>query len=216
MTHLFPTLQSNGPPLIKICGVKSAETALAAVACGARAIGVVLASGGPRSVTFTVAQEICACLPATVLCVAVVRNETEASSALLSAWKGAIQFHGDEAESVLVAAKRDKPQRLLIRAIPLSSAAFHMWNQCAAVDALLIDGNTPGSGERADWQALIQLRRLSLKPLMLAGGLTSGNVAGAIAAVAPDWVDVSSGVESLPGVKDTRLIEEFCLAVARG
>ena len=87
------------------------------------------------------------------------------------------------------------------------------WNACADVDALLVDGPDPGSGQAFDHDELAALMPELTKPLILAGGLTPENVGEAIRRVRPYAVDVSSGVESAPGIKDPAKIAAFCAAV---
>ena len=77
----------------------------------------------------------------------------------------------------------------------------------------MIDGSTGGQGDLLDHQALAEMMPQIEKPVILAGGLTADNVAQAIRTVRPFAVDVSSGVESSPGVKDAGLIRQFCQAV---
>ena len=88
------------------------------------------------------------------------------------------------------------------------------WNDCPHIDILLVDGSAGGLGEGFDHEALAALMPKITKPVIVAGGLRSDNVAQAIRAVRPFAVDVSSGVESAPGVKDPELVRQFCAAVA--
>lgn len=196
---------------IKICGCTSGDGARAAVDAGADAIGVVLAAGSPRRVSMGRAAAIRAALPPFVHAVAVVRI-AGADDPDLAAWPGSwVQLHGDEDdETVLAVARRHR----VIRAVRFGDrAGITRWGAESAIEAVLVDGAVPGSGEAYDHRAVGAIAATLTRPLILAGGLTPENVGAAIAAVRPWAVDVSSGVESAPGVKDPARIRAFCEAV---
>ena len=92
-------------------------------------------------------------------------------------------------------------------------AASSSWNDCRDVNILLVDGSAGGHGEAFRHEQLTALMPQITKPVMLAGGLTPDNVADAIRTVRPFAVDVSTGVETAPGIKDEELIRRFCRAV---
>ena len=119
-----------------------------------------------------------------------------------------MQLHGRETEEVVARAPRP-----VIRGFGFDAEEVRRWEACPHVAALLIDGPAAGSGAAFDHHALAALRTELRKPVILAGGLTPENVADAIRVVRPDAVDVSSGVESSPGVKDPERIRAFCAAV---
>ena len=125
-----------------------------------------------------------------------------------------MQLHGDEDERTVKACGPG-----VIKAIRFDPATIvselRRWSRLAEVDAVLVDGPNAGSGETLDWGALAAAHTQVAvpKPLVLAGGLNPENVAEAIRVVRPFAVDVSSGVESEPGVKDAQKIHEFCAAV---
>jgi phosphoribosylanthranilate isomerase len=218
---------------IKICGITSAAAATAAVEAGADAIGFVFADGSPRRINRELAVSIAPVLPPFVEAVTVWRNQPETE---VAAWTGrCLQFHGEEDEGYLSTISgvginrmvlghpireygpRGLAQpgidRIIIRAFHFSTDAVRQWATCPAVSALLIDGPDPGSGEPFDHAALAALMENITKPVILAGGLTPENVGEAIRIVRPFAVDVSSGVESSPGVKDPALIRAFCDSV---
>lgn len=198
---------------IKICGVRDAETAKAAVAAGADAIGVVRATGSPRCATDDELRAVARALPPFVELVIVFRDQRPA------AWRAAerlvaplvprLQLHGEEEERLVARASR-----AVIRGVPFSEEAIARWARCPDVAALLLDGASPGSGQGFDHARLAAVAGAAgLMPLILAGGLDAENVGEAIRAVHPWAVDVSSGVESAPGEKDHDRIRAFCAAV---
>ncbi|TVS08458.1 MAG: N-(5'-phosphoribosyl)anthranilate isomerase, partial [Phycisphaerales bacterium] len=107
----------------------------------------------------------------------------------------------------------------LIKSVKFNEATIdeelQRWEEVDEVDTILVDGSAGGEGVAFDWSLLnAAIERTGVrKPIVLAGGLTPENVGGAIRAVRPWAVDVSSGVERERGVKDTGLIEAFCRAV---
>jgi len=192
---------------VKVCGITRLTDALHAVEQGATAVGFVLWSRSPRGVTVERAAEISAELPSHVMRVGVFVNEpvdrirTIAEQARLTA----VQLHGDEPPAYADAL--DWP---VFRAVAVADLEYasEAW---APETALLVDNIDPvrrgGTGAVIDWSqaaAVAQRRRI-----VLAGGLTPDNVASAIRAVRPFGVDVSSGVEASPGVKDLAKVTQF-------
>ncbi|MCA9293174.1 MAG: phosphoribosylanthranilate isomerase [Phycisphaerales bacterium] len=199
---------------IKICGIRDPHTALIACECGADAIGVVLAPGSPRTVTSDEAWEVVAAVPPFVTTVGLFVN-AKPEQYLEAAHDLGFdlgQLHGKEAEPVV---RECGPG--IIKAIQYDSETIEhdlfKWSRITEVNAVLVDGGSGGTGERADWAHLAQVAERCDHPLILAGGLTPENVGEAIRLVRPWAVDVSSGVESERGVKDPALIEAFCEAV---
>jgi phosphoribosylanthranilate isomerase len=181
--------------------------ALHAVEQGATAIGFVLWDKSPRAITVDCAAEIIAKLPSQVTTVGVFVNEPvdNIRSAVERAGLSAVQLHGDEPP-----AYADALRCQVIRAVAVGEidAAIDGWS---AHTALLVDNIDPvrrgGTGAAIDWAKAARAART--RRLILAGGLTPGNVATAIRAVRPFGVDVSSGVESAPGVKDRNKVTQF-------
>src|SRR5690349_18660933 len=186
---------------IKICGITRPQDASAAAAAGADAIGLVFYPPSPRFLSVERAIEIRDALPPFVQTVALFVNPDAAQVAqVIGRVKPAmLQFHGEETPRFceefglpFIKACRVKPGVDLLEYLrPFSRAA-----------AWLLDSHVEeygGVGERFDWSLAPAVRE---RPLVLSGGLTAGNVGGAIRQVKPWGVDVSSGVESAKGIKD--------------
>lgn len=198
--------------LVKICGVTRAEDAADAVELGAGAIGFIFWPGSPRFIDPHSARAIVRSVPAFVTTVGVFVNQSpdEVNRIASVAGLGAVQLHGDETPQI--AAQIDRP---VIKALSqVSEADLQDW-----VDPtlLLIDAHDPkrrgGTGEKADWDAAARVART--RRVVLAGGLNAGNIRDAIATVAPFGVDVSSGVETSPGIKDHRKLIDLFEALHR-
>lgn len=196
---------------VKICGVTRAEDARAAVDAGADAVGLVFAAG-KRTVKLEAAREIASALPPWFPLVGVFRDQpaSDVARVIAAVPLTHVQLHGGEDRAF--AAALGQP---IVKALPVCSEADEMaadaWLD--APHALLLDGATGGSGLPCDWERAARLARR--RPVILAGGLTPANVADAVRAVRPAAVDVSSGVELSPGIKDARKIAEF-IRNARG
>ncbi|GAT69887.1 phosphoribosylanthranilate isomerase [Planomonospora sphaerica] len=193
---------------VKICGLREPGHVAAAVEAGADAIGFVL-TRSPRRITPEQARELAAAVPAHVLTVAVFAGEApeEVRAAALESGVRAVQLHGAHPHGDFTALKD-----LGLTLVRAGAAGADL--RCGAFDEdlLIVDAPRPGSGEPWDWSAV---RGRPEGRWMLAGGLDPSNVARAIAEARPWGVDVSSGVEVAPGVKDSGLIREF-VAAARG
>ncbi|TVQ35222.1 MAG: phosphoribosylanthranilate isomerase [Wenzhouxiangella sp.] len=197
---------------VKICGITRIEDALAAAEAGVDAIGLVFVKRSSRCVSLDDAAEICAALPPFVNRVGLFMDQPEAE-----VWAGLdrvrldwLQFHGAESEDYC--ARFGRPW---IKAIAMADSDA-AWEQHRHADALLLDshasGELGGSGKRFDWERVPRLGR----PWILAGGLDPGNVAQACRQLKPAGVDVSSGVEIRPGIKDGKLMKRFIEAVKNG
>jgi phosphoribosylanthranilate isomerase len=192
---------------VKVCGITRVTDALHAVEQGATAVGFVLWPRSPRGVTVERAAEIVAELPPHVMRVGVFVNEPVESIRVIAARAGltAIQLHGDEPPAYADAL--DWPVFRAVSVADLAEAS-EAW---APETALLIDSIDPirrgGTGAVIDWSLAAAAARK--RRVVLAGGLTPDNVASAIRAVRPFGVDVSSGVEASPGVKDFDKMTQF-------
>jgi len=197
---------------IKICGITSVEAAQVAVDAGADAIGLVFAEGSPRRIEVDQAAEIVQRVPPMVTIFGVFQLAGGVHPDLES-WRHLgdwVQLHGDESEAV---AKSVSRRFHVIKGFSYDSKQLKRWDHCPSVRMLLVDGGTPGGGKGFRHAKLARLMDQVEKPVALAGGLTPDNVIEAIRTVRPFAVDVSSGVESKPGVKDPDLIHAFCDAV---
>lgn len=201
--------------LVKVCGLTRDTDVRAAVAQGACACGFIL-SPSPRQVS----PERACWLAGEVedaLTVGVVTTESPEgiAEALEFAGLRAVQLSAG-AEGPSVAAVRLATAKLC--PVPLVIAAADT-PDAAAADMILLDARLPGryggTGTTLDWDALAADPKTPRERLMLAGGLNAGNVAAAIGALHPTVVDVSSGVELAPGIKDRQLVREFFAAVVQ-
>jgi phosphoribosylanthranilate isomerase len=201
---------------IKICGITNTEDAEVAVAAGADALGFVMYRKSPRWVEPAVARSIIAGLPPFVLAVGVFVNEEAAKVRTLMDECGLVlaQLHGDESAVYCQNLGRPvlKVLRLKDRATLLALAEFQ---GRANVRGVLIDAFSDqaygGTGQTVDWTLAEEAARSNR--VILAGGLSPANVAGAIRLVRPYGVDVSSGVEKSPGKKDHHKLKAFIEAV---
>jgi phosphoribosylanthranilate isomerase len=199
---------------IKFCGITRLADARAAVACGADALGFVLAPRSQRYLGLDAAWAIRAQLPPFVAAVVLLQDaDAEFVHQAIAALKpDCLQFHGQEPEDFCAGFGLPyiKACAMRGRTRPIEEFAA----QYPTAGALLLDGHAPGElggqGERFDWHALNQ--RID-KPLILAGGLDASNVGGAIRIARPYGVDVSSGIESAPGIKDSGRMAAFARAV---
>jgi phosphoribosylanthranilate isomerase len=211
---------------VKICGITRPEFAAAAAEAGADAIGLVFAES-PRRVSPFEAARIVAALPPWITPVGVYVDEppVRIQSVAMSAGLTTIQLHGDEAPDVpakLAPLKIVKAMRIGREA---DIEAARRWRAAAeqagrVPDAYLVDASVPGgakggTGRQADWSLAAKMVKEGFRPLILSGGLTPENVAEAIATVRPWGVDVSSGVEIEPGIKDPEKIKAFVEAVRK-
>jgi phosphoribosylanthranilate isomerase len=193
---------------VKICGITSEADALVAVGMGASAVGFVFAPS-PRQMAPSAVADIVKRLPYETVTVGVFRDESPRRVVEIAGQVGlrAVQLHGFEsAEDTRWVAER---VNWTIKAFPAGHRNIARFPEYGA-QTLLIDGANPGSGELFDWR----LAEGVVDPgrLMVSGGLRPDNVAAAVAHLHPWGVDVSSGVESSPGVKDAGRIRDFVTA----
>jgi phosphoribosylanthranilate isomerase len=197
----------------KICGITRIEDALAAVEAGADAIGFVFYPKSPRAVSVQQARAIIAALPPFISTVGLFVNASrcELNETLDAVPLDMLQFHGDETPEQCDGYHRPFIKALRVQAGDDIAASCRMYSRASGI---LLDtfvaGVPGGTGETFDW-ALIPSNLE--KPIILAGGLTSANVAQAIAQVRPYAVDVSGGVEKSKGIKDHDKIRAFMSAV---
>ena len=212
------------PPAAKICGLSTPAAVQAALDGGAAYLGFVFFPASPRDIAPSRAAELAQ--PARAAGVPVVAVTVDAGDAELDAIMATlapelIQLHGAETPA-RVAEVRARTGAQVIRALRVGEAADLEAARAfeGVADQLMFDARPPkgaalpgGNGAAFDW-SILQGRRFA-RPWFLAGGLDAGNVAAAVAGSGAAQVDVSSGVESLPGVKDPAAIRAFLEAVQR-
>ena len=194
---------------IKICGMTRPDDVAAAAQLGVDAIGLVFHPASPRHVGVELAQSLVARLPAFVTVTALFLDpDAEAVRQVLAKTRvELLQFHGGEPAEFCRSFGRP-----YIKAVPMGSRVdlSEYARRHAQAAALLLDshaaGQKGGTGRSFDWNTL---PKLDGPPLILAGGLRPGNVATAIRIVRPYGVDVASGVESAPGIKDPEKMAAF-------
>jgi phosphoribosylanthranilate isomerase len=195
--------------IVKICGITRLEDAEAGVVAGAGAIGFIFWPNSPRFIDPHRARKIAAALPPFVTAVGVFVNQpVEYVNGVASLVRlGAVQLHGDETPAF--AAGVTAP---VIKALSIGAADVRAWPVRVRV---LLDVHDPvargGTGRTIDWTAAADLA--ARREILLAGGLTPDNVADAIARVRPFGIDVSSGVERAPGIKDHQRLRALFEAV---
>jgi phosphoribosylanthranilate isomerase len=210
-------------PSVKFCGLTRRADARLAASLGAGYGGVILAPGGKRSITPAAAAELFRELPLTRVGVFVDAGLDEVRRAAEVAGLDVLQLHGSEPPSEVAALRAEGRWKVWKAVRPRSAAelreALELYRSGA--DALLLDGWSAcapgGTGARFPWEEISAYRDEVPRSLavVVAGGLTPGNVERAIALLRPDVVDVSSGVESAPGVKDPAAMPAFLEAVRR-
>jgi len=206
--------QAHQRTRIKVCGITTPEMALAAVDSGADAIGFVFVEDTPRYINPDDATAIMFGLPPMVSAVGVIRDLDVDQFCELEQRCPAqlMQLHGKEPVETVRQCGPGVIKGFRFDGATIASQ-LERWGAVDEVDAVLIDGSDGGTGESFDWAALATHLDGFDKPIILAGGLDAGNVAEAIRTIRPFAVDVSSGVESSPGVKDPAKIAAFCAAV---
>ena len=206
------------PPRVKFCGITRPEDALHAVSLGAWAIGMILWAGSPRVALPQEAAEIAAALKRKTEIVGVFVNEELDALVTLADEIGLtmIQLHGDEGPTYCQTVARRTGAKVI------KAARVRDGGDIAALvpfhtDFHLLDAYVPGvpggTGQTFDWELARRAGRRTKVPVILSGGLTPANVAEAAAVATPFAVDVSSGVESAPGVKDHAAMTAFVEAL---
>jgi phosphoribosylanthranilate isomerase len=198
-------------PKIKICGITTVQDAEQAVSLGAWSIGLIFARSSPRRVSAVDAAAISSAVHRKTLVTGVFLNHPLDEVVKLHERVGfdLVQLHGDEGPSFASEVARRTGAKVIKAMRVRDHGDVRALDAFRTVDFHLVDG--PGSGETIEL-GLLRNRR-SHVPLLLAGGLTPENVVASIAAVQPWGVDVASGVEAEPGIKDPAKVEAFFAAV---
>ncbi len=198
--------------IVKICGITRAEDASLAVSLGATAIGFVFWPSSPRAISPLRARAIVDALPESVTTVGVFVNagRDEIEAAADEANLRAVQLHGDETPELARSLSRR-----VIKAVALTGDIEERIKDWPGT-MLLLDAHDPakrgGTGRVIDWDRAAAIARA--RDVILAGGLGPANIADAVARVRPAGIDVSSGVESSPGIKDPEKLRALFDALA--
>lgn len=197
---------------VKVCGVTSVADALMVSAAGADALGLVFYAKSKRHVSLEQAAEICKAVPPFV---ATVGLFLDAEASFVREVLGAmplslLQFHGSESPNYCAQFKHPYLKAVGMKGIAASGGFKAYADQYPEAQGFLVDSHAPGAaggtGETFDWT---QVPQDYAKPILLAGGLTPENVAEAIQVSRVYAVDVSSGVEAHPGIKDAAKVRAF-------
>ena len=204
------------PLIIKICSIKTPEILETAIDAGADMVGFMHFSRSPRHVTIEeIATLISEARGRIQTCVVLVNPDNSCVAEVAALGPDWIQLHGPETPHRVEAIRAEAGVEIM-KALPIGTAedVAHVADFVDVADGILLDAKPPkgadrpgGLGETFDW-SLLKALDPSI-PFMLSGGLTPQTVADAVRSIRPYGVDVSSGVESAPGVKDKRLIEAF-------
>jgi phosphoribosylanthranilate isomerase len=208
---------------VKICGLSTPETVEAAVAGGADYVGFVFFPKSPRHVTPARAADLARLVPGGVRRCGLFVDPDDAllDQVLATVPLDILQLHGAEPPA-RCAALRERYRRPVMKAVSIATAddVARAESWLGAIDLLLFDAKPPradalpgGNGVAFDWRLLAD--RSWPLPWMLSGGLNAGNLREAVRMTRAPVVDVSSGVETSPGMKSPALIREF-LQIARG
>lgn len=199
---------------IKFCGITRAQDAALAVALGVDALGFVLVPASARCVSASAAAKIRRGLPPFVTTVALFKDADAAfvQEAIDQLRPDFLQFHGSESPDYC-----ESFAWPYLKAVAMAEDVKlqRMARDYASASALLLDSHSAsgmgGTGKIFDWSRVTPVK----KPLVLAGGLVADNVARGIRKLHPHAVDVSSGIESKPGIKDASKMRAFVDAVRR-
>ena len=198
---------------IKLCGMTRNEDVALAVTLGVDFIGLIFAERSPRRVSLEQAIALRALVPSTTAVVALLMDNPRAEVDVIvsTVRPDLLQFHGCEDEDFCTGFGLSYWKALAMGdgGDPMAMMACY-----PSASGFVLDGHgtgeAGGSGRRFDWSRLPQDAE---RPILLAGGLTADNVASAVRTVRPWGVDVSSGIESAPGIKDPEAMRHFVAAV---
>jgi phosphoribosylanthranilate isomerase len=197
---------------VKICGITRAEDAAAAVTEGANALGFVFWPKSPRYIEPPLARKIVNIMPPPVEAIGVFVNQPPEEVNRIAEEVGLdfVQLHGEENADYI-----EKMRRKVVKAIAVGHEPMPPMSQWPADVRILLDVHNPvrrgGTGAVIDW--VVANKIASYRDIILAGGLTPENVSEAIARVRPYGIDVSSGVEQSPGIKDHKRLKALFEAV---
>ncbi|MDF1870080.1 MAG: phosphoribosylanthranilate isomerase [Phycisphaerales bacterium] len=199
---------------IKICGITNHEDAQAAVDHGADAIGFIFVEDTPRYIDPQEAAAIMFELPPMVSAVGVVQvtDIDEFCTIEQICPAHTFQLHGKEPLELVKQCGPGVIKAFKYEEVTIQSQ-LNRWEKVEEIDALLLDGSDGGQGQSFDWTKLAPLIKDYPKKIIIAGGLDASNVGEVIQTLRPYAIDVSTGVESEPGIKDHTKIAALCAAV---
>lgn len=194
---------------VKICGITNSQDALAALECGAAALGFIFYPPSPRYLKPADAKKIIASLPNKLVKIGVFVNEKpeEIKKVMEYCSLDMIQLHGDESPEYC----NQFPASSIIKAFALKNDDDVNQALNYNVAAILIDsrhaGLYGGTGKTSNWEMARRIK--DKKPLVLSGGLNAENIAEAMKTIAPNALDINSGVEESPGIKDHKKLRQI-------
>lgn len=194
---------------IKMCGMTRAVDIRAAIAAGADAIGLVFVPASPRCVSIEEARKLAKIVPAEVELIGLFMNASAetVSTCCRQLPLTALQFHGHESNDECRQFGQPWIKTIAMGGGQVPTSTLNAWPDACA---LLLDGHAVGEqggqGKAFDWSVAPQIQQ----KIILAGGLNSDNVSAAIQQLKPWAVDVSSGIEMVPGKKSIQLMKRFC------
>lgn len=203
---------------VKICGITRPEDALLAASLGGDALGLVFYEGSKRAVSLQQALQIRQVLPAFVSLVGLFVNadRKQVMSIINELHLDCLQFHGDEDAVYCQSFVMPYIKAIRVQTNQSPLPEIHTHRQASAI---LLDAYDPqqagGTGKQFDWSVARQCVEQSPRPIVLAGGIDADNAAQAISEVKPWALDLSSGVESEPGLKDPERLKAFFNEVNR-
>ena len=206
---------TNPQVKVKVCGMTQLKDAAFAVQQGADAVGFIFYKKSPRSVTMKTARDIILKLPPLVDTVGVFVNESVDRINKIVNYCGLdlVQLHGEESPAFC-----KKIQRRVIKAFRVKDLQSVKQLEKYSVSGYLLDTFSDnvhgGTGKTFDWNLALPANKIG--PVILAGGLTARNILQAIRQARPYGVDVCSGVEKLPGIKDPEKVRAFLKNIRSG
>ena len=202
---------------VKICGITRSQDAELAAELGARALGFVFWPGSPRGVSAATAKAIAASVPANVLKVGVFVDQpvAEVAHTMDEVGLDVAQLHGHESreycEQLMAVPVVSALRRTIFKAVGMPDNGSLSVDDYDPDIVLLVDAHDPerfgGTGRTVNWDAAREIA--ATRRTILAGGLNAANIKLAVRSVRPYGVDVSSGVESAPGIKDPNRLRSF-------
>ena len=206
---------TNPQVKVKVCGMTQLKDAAFAVQQGADAVGFIFYKNSPRSVTMNTARDIILKLPPLVDTVGVfVYESVDRINKIVKYWGvDLVQLHGEESPAFC-----KKIQRRVIKAFRVKDLQSVKQLEKYSVSGYLLDTFSDnvhgGTGKTFDWNLALPAKKIG--PVILAGGLTARNILQAIRQARPYGVDVCSGVEKLPGIKDPEKVRAFLKNIRSG